>query len=1338
MASFTGSSTPFTGISQEQYASSSNSQPPLSNKPASISLATLAKASEVLNGLFEKDAQMVPELRDTLTGSSSAAYNIPPHRSWTPFFRPDGLEGFKSMPTGVFDEYDEVRPHCCMGIFPEIQRIWITLNNRLLLWDYTEGSDIRTFEDQPDVILHVGLVQAKPDVFVDEIRYLLVLSTAKSLILIGVAAVPITSPSPAPHPPRLEVKLYDTGFTLAAKEMQSIVGTKEGRIFMCGAEDGYLYELSYRASEGWFSNKLNLICHSTSGGISGLLPVTISSWRLTDRIVSIVVDDDRHYLYTLTQRPHIAMFFLGASGDTLTLKTTLRNVYADANRIAPSDNFSIVGLHVIRKHARPNDSNDQPQLMAVTSTGARLYFSKHRYMIGMDPDSLQLVHVRLAPHNLRHPPADPASYRSSGYLPTATPTNVAAFQVSRIEGSCYASGITLARQSPGDDPEKSDYVVCISPDLATVSSLGSNPTPSYNQYSIYPNSASGTRTVLTEYATVMSISGNAWHMCEVPSVSSSIKPPENPAPTTINELVTQFSEPQRRFLVITNMGLNLIVKRRAVDFLSASLIEADMGNQSALQDFFTSFGRDQTCAMLFALASGNTFLSPDVGQSGSSLVANNAKGMLFSQSGKPAFKEAAGYGGGDGNVAFSGKHAGFALYFARVIQPIWRAHITVGESPQSLVSNISEQTLITVQKNLESLRNFLFTNPHLFDSAQGDLTGSSRATAEQEAWKAENSSASALKALVSQTVEAISFVLLLLDYGLRQVAALCGEANFKRLIGLQYRGLITTKDGRDVARALVTAVINQQIAQQTSVDTISEVLQSRCGSFCSMDDVKYFKAQESLRKATETSNPDERARCLQESLKLFVDGARIMELQSLHSIVEDYRRCSYATGAVFLPLRCAQEFDPTNEGREYWLLGCPPGDTDPRKPLYERRWACYQICVDSLSTFDDHLAEILKKGELGQDQDAARIRAYQLAFESQDQAFHSFFYDWLISRGMTEELLEYRPRFLEDHLQREPRTLNKLDFLWQYYVKTDHSLRAAKVLADIAESSEFGLTLDRRIEYLTLAVNNAKSHPSSEYGRQEAAVEFLTDIDEKLEVAQVQREVSQSLVAKLGVAQGEDALRLRHLENALLNITKLYTDYAELYDLYVCKLLIFKVSDHRDNRLTRATWEAVITESRLGATPEEQMSNISTTISLLTSRFFPSEAAFPLDDIALLLAKLALENRHDVSRGWAPRTLASGGVPYATIFDAFHNMYESQIPPFNVQEAVQFLSSDIAILISDWLDQAIRPQSTIARGEFPANLLDETVNQYLRELEPQRTETRELYENLRVRIRRNF
>ena len=75
------------------------------------------------------------------------------------------------------------------------------------------------------------------------------------------------------------------------------------------------------------------------------------------------------------------------------------------------------------------------------------------------------------------------------------------------------------------------------------------------------------------------------------------------------------------------------------------------------------------------------------------------------------------------------------------------------------------------------------------------------------------------------------------------------------------------------------------------------------------------------------------------------------------------------------------------------------------------------------------------------------------------------------------------------------------------------------------------ISLDKCIQYLTLAVNNAKSHPSSKFGRQEAVVEFLTDLEEKLEVAQVQREVCHSLTAKLGTLKGEVAFYIFISEN---------------------------------------------------------------------------------------------------------------------------------------------------------------------------------------------------------------
>lgn len=60
-------------------------------------------------------------------------------------------------------------------------------------------------------------------------------------------------------------------------------------------------------------------------------------------------------------------------------------------------------------------------------------------------------------------------------------------------------------------------------------------------------------------------------------------------------------------------------------------------------------------------------------------------------------------------------------------------------------------------------------------------------------------------------------------------------------------------------------------------------------------------------------------------------------------------------------------------------------------------------------------------------------------------------------------------------------------------------------------------------------------------------MEFLTDLEEKLEVAQVQREVYHSLTAKLGpgTLEEEDVIRLEDLESTLLNITQVCRGYVQ-------------------------------------------------------------------------------------------------------------------------------------------------------------------------------------------------
>lgn len=125
--------------------------------------------------------------------------------------------------------------------------------------------------------------------------------------------------------------------------------------------------------------------------------------------------------------------------------------------------------------------------------------------------------------------------------------------------------------------------------------------------------------------------------------------------------------------------------------------------------------------------------------------------------------------------------------------------------------------------------------------------------------------------------------------------------------------------------------------------------------------------------------------------------------------------------------------------------------------------------------------------------------------------------------------------------------------------------------------------------------------------------------------------------------------------------------------------------------------------------------------------------------------------------GWAPRILVQCGVPHPEVWDILHEMYESQVrfpccifrkqvlkvassqvPPFNEQANVQAISSDIAVLLTDWIDEAKRPQSAAARGDFPVFRIDQAVEQYLAELEPGRTETKAAYEAIKRQLRRHW
>ena len=155
-----------------------------------------------------------------------------------------------------------------------------------------------------------------------------------------------------------------------------------------------------------------------------------------------------------------------------------------------------------------------------------------------------------------------------------------------------------------------------------------------------------------------------------------------------------------------------------------------------------SFGRDQACAILLGLASGNTYLDSSGSQTPGALatispeLAAVAKQAFYDFGERPIWTERVMYGTSEnkGSAIFSGRREGFALYFARLIRPIWKGKLTTPSSGQQAL-NIAETTLVDVQKNLFALKDFLTRNPHLFHSAPSETTSTRTPMTEQEAWK---------------------------------------------------------------------------------------------------------------------------------------------------------------------------------------------------------------------------------------------------------------------------------------------------------------------------------------------------------------------------------------------------------------------------------------------------------------------------------------------------------------------------------------------------------------------------------------------------------------------------
>ncbi|KDN50361.1 nucleoporin-domain-containing protein [Tilletiaria anomala UBC 951] len=1279
---------------------------------------------------FLQEDSLWPDLTDHLAASPQA-YKLQLVAPWSVLSK----RRIVNLPDALVEASASAHVHAEQGLFPEIQRAWIVIDNTLHLWNYLEGSksSIETYDHPESAIRSVALVKPRAGVFIASVQHVLVIATDSSISLLCLAfdtsKAQGSSPEIALYVPEMKA---DTGGVL----LSDVSGTSSGRIF-CRGSDQCLYELVYQAQDGWFKNKCYLN-NLTSTWIDRM-PALLQG-KQKESIDFLLVDDRRNVIYTLHNRREISVYHLLTKDSSQAPKFVARakDICRLANFQCPNtgmlnaNDFQITWLGTTTEK-----ESKGVHLVAMTSNGVRLYFSHIRRGYGYGswstttnsiPNGLDLIYTRPSP------PKGQMQTAEGGMVGYQLQTQTSDFPpqhpgISQALHGFYGDGIFIAASPyPGDPQGQTDNIFCVQRSMqrAVASSIGVGA------------GAGQHREELTDTASDLLVPGVTWAIAEAknPQLETMIDVER------ISPLATQVLRPPRVFLILSSGGLVILVEQRPIDSLR-TLLEIGTAFDQPVGDFFRKYGLSQACAMTLAIASRNsqlttsaesvlhTVLAPGADSLAkeegmfatrylSPEVVNAAFRIYFDWGGAPRYEAPPfpSQSASEGKVVFSARHDALAMYTARLMRVFWNAKIArktpvVGD-PNRLDSNLDAQVLAKAQQDLQELHGFIQRHAQLLGIGAKASSATVTLPDEKRAEQAEQESLTALSKVIARTLEALSFALLLIDYKMPTIITGCKPELQTQLLSLTYADLITTSAGREAARGVVEAVIDVLIASQVSIDAVADVLQERCGSFCNADDVRLYKALEGLRRAREALDQNERIESLRESLRLLLRAAAQLPFDKLKAACTDFAAMQFAQGAIQLPLRCAALWDSKNLAISYYAAQ-QQGSDEARK-AYHLRSHCYSLVLESLAKFDDALNEAVNQREKNaatdrayEETDALRTGAYALAEESEDPLFHAALYDSLLQRRMTEQLLAMRTPYIRDYLAGEPLTLEKCELLWQYHVRVGEYFAAATVLAGLAQTDELDLSLFQRIEYLSLASSNARSAGGGDH------VAEQTEIEDMLEVAQVQGELYKAIEQLDDLEDDRQNELLAQLDSTLLDISSLYRDFVQPLQLYDIMIMIFHVSDYQDAELVKETWEALLDQAHESAPGPRRFEHVAATVISLAGRYFPSETACPVDVLTDLLERYAFSerDRQKIPIGWAAQTLSEAGADQEGILDVLDLSFHNKKDPWTSRAGLSFLLADTAALIELWLEQTLDMPSAAGMTSFPAKRIDDAINAYI-------------------------
>ncbi|PAV70686.1 hypothetical protein WR25_06751 [Diploscapter pachys] len=1104
------------------------------------------------------------------------------------------------IPGELIRDLRNVQSQFSMGLFMEISRAYMVVDNEVFLWNFDTGDDLAYFDQIQSAVVKLALVRMKPGIFPENVKYGLVFGTVTDIILYPLIYETTANGSTTVSVMNkyFQVQL-DTNTTIT-----DIVGIDNGRVFYSANHE--IFEFVYENSQSFlFGNSLK--CKSvnkTSGMLSKIIPFFGNT---NEELEHIAVDKSRNILYCLGRKGTIQVYDLGADGDQCTLSHSLTaGQIANESQLLTNYGYEdelftkIVTICPLEAH-QSNNLN----LIAVTAKGVRIYFSvlkrplaytgppvrnsadgqyltqvayKNISKADVRPQTLRVAHIRFAPGVVPSsiykdtPQGVSIAYADEGLCAMSTAHRKIIWALSDL----FYPNLAIYVESMTDlsidghvwaiAPHRRKRVSTLPPDIGFIS-----PVLPHSFYRL---------PIETDHRLIICSSEAVYEIGQVT--------PLDALRDALQEGGTEgratFEICQKiGFTEILVLGLGILVSDAPTDdslkpraealfhagffpsgkdsaqFVETSQQQQEQQEHLQMQPSSSSYPVDHWSpndsvinwkgkmrSPLYASTPRPDMISPPTNTHSPFSPALNGSLALSEaispglSSVRPMSTLSAPFPSHLQHVP-SRRHDALYYYFSRLVSPIWNHSICSVVNSNILKTVLPSKEMHWLASELRKLGKVM-DECRLVPAPDSSYQKTQAAKLQAEASNLERQSLLSLRRLIDLSSETLYLWSMADEFDLAMISAGMEAKLLATLASRRFHEFVSSN--LNLNCELIRALIKFFLGDDAGTSELSVRLRALCPTL-------YSKASHSSIFGRLENNEMDDA-CVTNAME---------QLNAASSLGAGAERKALIDRAVGMF---------TQSIAKVALHGVAENLTALK--AYDQ---LVEVITEALDELENNSA-----GNTPKSAEAAATRDKVIArvLSSSDELAHAAVFKWMIDRSKANLILQSKSPYIEQFLQHEidgGRGQRFQDLLWKFYEKSGNYGKAADKLSTLVNDQNSDIGLEQRISYLSHAIICARSAADD---KTKESIDSLRDL---LDVAQIQLSIRDTLLASLDLhsrANSEMAEHVKSLNRAILTLNELFINYAVPCKLFKVQLAIFQCANMYNEDKIAAIWESILKE----------------------------------------------------------------------------------------------------------------------------------------------------------------